>query len=77
MTQFPCVIRSRAIYAISDITPNLSGVFGGYIDIIDVIALLATPVLAIVGARGVVAANMEFVGAGMMIGLHCFLDVSQ
>ena len=56
----------EAIYAISDITPNLSGVFGGYIDIIDVIALLASPVLAIVGARGVGAANMEFVGAGMI-----------
>jgi hypothetical protein len=56
----------EAIYAISDITPNLSGVFGGYIDIVDFIALLATPVLAIVGARGVVAANMEFVGAGMI-----------
>ena len=53
----------EAIYLISDVTPNLSGIFGGHIDIIDVSALILSPVLAFIGARTVRAAGMEYLGA--------------
>ncbi|MGH1578593.1 TRAP transporter small permease subunit [Planktotalea sp.] len=52
-----------AIYLKADITPNLGGVFGGHIDIVDLLALLLAPILAVIGARTVRAAGIEYVGA--------------
>ena len=53
----------EAIYLISDVTPNLSGIFGGHIDIIDLSALILAPIFAFIGARTVRAAGMEYLGA--------------
>jgi len=53
----------EAIYLQADVTPNLGGVFGGHIDIMDLAALILTPIIAVVGARGVRPAAMEFDGA--------------
>lgn len=53
----------EAIYLDSDVTPNMGGIFGGHIDIIDMAALILTPILAVIGARGVQPAAMEFDGA--------------
>ena len=50
----------EAIYLRADVTPNMVGIFGGHIDIIDIIALLATPILAIFGANSVQRAGMEY-----------------
>lgn len=52
----------EAIYILSDITPNLGGIFGGHIDIIDLAALILSPVLLVIGARRVVPAAMEYKG---------------
>lgn len=43
-----------------DVTPNLPGLFGGFADIIDWGALVLMPVFAILGARSIVVAPMEF-----------------
>ena len=43
-----------------DVTPGLPGLFGGFTDIIDWIALLAMPVLFILGARNLRCAPMEY-----------------
>ncbi|MEM6667422.1 MAG: TRAP transporter small permease [Pseudomonadota bacterium] len=43
-----------------DVTPDLSGLFGGYADIIDWGAILALPILFYFGARTVRVADMEF-----------------
>ena len=53
----------EAIYLISDVTPNLSGLFGGHIDIVDFSALVLSPILAVIGARTVRPAGMEYLGA--------------
>lgn len=50
----------EAIYLRADLTPNMAGVFGGHIDILDISALILTPLLAIFGARRVKAASMEY-----------------
>ncbi|MEH6739027.1 MAG: TRAP transporter small permease [Sulfitobacter sp.] len=52
----------EAIYLRADVTPNLGGVFGGHIDIIDITALILFPVTLFFGTRGVRAAAMEFEG---------------
>ncbi len=59
-------LRSQVeeIYLRSDITLNMNGLFGGYIDIIDMLALILTPILAIIGARTVRPAAMEYGGGG-------------
>ncbi len=54
------------IYLRSDITPELSGVFGGYVDIIDVAALVLIPFLAVIGTKTVRPATMEFEGSTVM-----------
>ncbi|KAG1647823.1 C4-dicarboxylate TRAP transporter large permease protein DctM [Nymphon striatum] len=41
----------EAIYLRADITPNMGGIFGGHIDILDMAALILTPILAFIGAR--------------------------
>jgi TRAP-type mannitol/chloroaromatic compound transport system permease small subunit len=50
----------EAIYLRADITPNLGGIFGGHIDIIDISALILAPILAFIGARSVRIAPMEY-----------------
>lgn len=43
-----------------DVTPNLSPVFGGHIDIIDLMALILIPILFGLGMRTVKVATMEY-----------------
>ena len=43
----------------NDITPNLPGLFGGYTDIVDWTALIAMPILFIIGVLTVERARME------------------
>ena len=50
----------EAIYIRADVTPNMGGIFGGHIDILDMAALILTPILAVLGARGVKLAGMEY-----------------
>ncbi|MFK7876553.1 MAG: TRAP transporter small permease subunit [Paracoccaceae bacterium] len=47
-------------YGKNDVTPNMGGLFGGYADIIDWLALIGVPVFAILGVRTVRRAPMEF-----------------
>jgi TRAP-type mannitol/chloroaromatic compound transport system permease small subunit len=51
----------EAIYIRADVTPNWTGILGSHIDIIDALALILTPILAILGVRGVKIAGMEYV----------------
>ena len=44
----------------NDVTPNLPGLFGGYTDIIDWLALIAAPILFVIGMRTVKHESMEF-----------------
>ncbi len=43
-----------------DVTPNMSGLFGGYADLIDWLALIGIPITFIIGAMGVKVAGMEY-----------------
>lgn len=43
-----------------DVTPNLAPVFGGHIDIVDLVALIMIPILFGFGMRTVKVATMEF-----------------
>lgn len=47
-------------YSKNDVTPGLGGLFGGYADIIDWLALIGIPIFAILGVRTVKRAPMEF-----------------
>tara|TARA_R110002110_G_scaffold12184_12_gene58010 strand:- start:159 stop:1001 length:843 start_codon:yes stop_codon:yes gene_type:complete len=49
----------EAIYLRADVTPNMGGIFGGHIDLLDIAALVLTPILAFFGARSVRHAGME------------------
>jgi len=49
-----------AIHATKDVTPNLPGLFGGFADPIDWLALVALPILAYMGMRTIKIAQMEF-----------------
>ncbi|MFC6587829.1 hypothetical protein ACFQDZ_11885 [Sulfitobacter pacificus] len=50
----------EAIYLRSDVTPNLPGIFGGHIDIVDLSALILTPIIGFIGARGCVLPGWSF-----------------
>ncbi len=63
----------EAIYLRADITPNLGGIFGGHIDILDMAALILTPILAFFGARTVRPAAMEFDGASTIDRIALFI----
>ena len=63
----------EAIYLRSDVTPNLGGIFGGHIDIIDILALILSPILAVVGARTVQPAGMEYEGASVIDRMALFI----
>jgi len=49
-----------AIHARKDVTPDMPGLFGGFADPLDWLALILLPVLAILGVRTVRVAHMEF-----------------
>ena len=49
-----------AIHESKDVTPGLSGLFGGVADVMDWAALLLMPVFFWIGARRIVIAPMEF-----------------
>lgn len=48
------------LHARKDVTPGLSGLFGGFADPIDWAALILIPILFVIGARTVRCAPMEF-----------------
>ncbi len=47
-------------YRKNDVTPGMGGLFGGFADIIDWIALIGIPIFAFLGVRTVKRAPMEF-----------------
>ncbi|MEM6465818.1 MAG: TRAP transporter small permease subunit [Pseudomonadota bacterium] len=49
-----------AIHARKDVTPDMAGLFGGFADPIDWLALVLIPVFAILGMRSLRVASMEF-----------------
>jgi TRAP-type mannitol/chloroaromatic compound transport system permease small subunit len=63
----------EAIYLRADVTPNLGGVFGGHIDIVDITALILFPVTLFFGTRGVRAAAMEFEGVSAIDRVALFI----
>ena len=52
--------KLSALYKRNDVTPDMAGLFGGFADIIDWIAMIGIPVFAILGVRTVKRAPMEF-----------------
>lgn len=54
--------KLSALFKRNDVTPEMAGVFGGFADILDWIALIGIPVLGYVGMRTVRRAGMEFEG---------------
>lgn len=48
------------LHVAKDVTPNMPGVFGGFVDIFDLLALILLPVLFILGLRTLRVAHMEF-----------------
>lgn len=63
----------EAIYLKSDVAPNLPGIFGGHVDILDIAALLLSPVLVFFGTRTVQAAAMEYEGASAIDRIALFI----
>jgi len=49
-----------AIHASKDVTPNMAGLFGGYSDPIDWLALVLLPIFVVFGIRSIRTAPMEF-----------------
>ena len=43
----------------NDVTPEMGGVFGGFVDVVDLIALIGIPVLGAIGVRTVRKAHLE------------------
>jgi len=54
------VAQMTALHERKDVTPELSGLFGGIADIIDWAALILVPITFIWGMRTIVPATMEF-----------------
>ena len=52
--------KLSALFGRNDVSPNLGGLFGGYADIIDYLALIGMPIFAFFGVRTVRRAPMEF-----------------
>ena len=51
--------RLSAQYKSNDVTPEMGGIFGGFIDILDLLAIIGIPVLGALGIRAVRRAPME------------------
>ena len=54
------VAQITALHKSKDVTPNMSGLFGGTADAIDWLALILIPILFAIGMRTVKVAHMEF-----------------
>ncbi|MGI9436332.1 MAG: TRAP transporter small permease subunit [Geminicoccaceae bacterium] len=54
------VDQMSALHQRKDVLPGLSGLFGGFADAVDWAALIAIPILFVIGVRGVRVADMEF-----------------
>ena len=54
------VDQMTALHQRKDVTPGMSGLFGGLADPIDWAALILIPIFAVIGIRGVRVADMEF-----------------
>ncbi len=52
--------QMTALHERKDVTPGMSGLFGGVADIIDWVALILVPITFILGMRTIVPAAMEF-----------------
>jgi len=52
--------QMSALHGRKDVTPNMTGLFGGYADALDWAALIAMPVIFFFGVRTVRVASMEF-----------------
>jgi TRAP-type mannitol/chloroaromatic compound transport system permease small subunit len=52
--------KLSALFKRIDVSPNMNGLFGGYADIFDWLALIMIPVLGYLGVRTVRRAHMEF-----------------
>jgi len=48
------------LHSRKDVLPNLGGLFGGFADVVDWLALVLIPVFAVLGARSIVVAPMEY-----------------
>ena len=53
-------LQVSAIHASKDVTPNMPGLFGGFADPVDWLALVLIPFFAFMGIRTVRVAEMEF-----------------
>ena len=51
--------RLSAQYTRNDVTPDMGGVYGGFVDPIDLLTLIGIPVLGALGVRSVRRAHME------------------
>lgn len=54
------LVNLSASYMRNDVTPNLPGLFGGFTDIVDWLALLGLPLFLFIGVKTVKRAPMEF-----------------
>ncbi|MGR3501348.1 TRAP transporter small permease subunit [Pseudaestuariivita sp.] len=52
--------KLSALFNRIDVTPNLAGLFGGYADIVDWLALICVPIFLVLGVMTVERAAMEF-----------------
>ena len=52
--------KLSALFARVDVSAGLSGLFGGFADIVDWLALLGNPIMGFIGVRTVQRAGMEF-----------------
>jgi TRAP-type mannitol/chloroaromatic compound transport system permease small subunit len=53
-------LQISELHTRKDVSPNLPGLFGGFADVVDWVALILIPVFATLGVRAVVVAPMEF-----------------
>ena len=65
--------KLSALFARNDVSPGLGGLFGGFADVIDWLALLGIPLLATVGVMTVRRAPMEFQAWGAADRLSVFI----
>jgi len=63
----------EAIYLRADVTPDMAGIFGGHIDILDMLALIISPILLVIGAKTVIPHGIEFEGAGRVDRVALFI----
>lgn len=52
--------KLSALFQRNDVTPNMGGLFGGFADVFDWLALIGVPIFAVLGVMTVQRAQMEF-----------------